>query len=461
VGWTTVALFGNRALTWIVTVVVARILAPAQFGLVGLAWIVYGAALLFRDQTISGVVIHSDDTQDSRNRVFWLTLIASSVLGRGVVCLSPLVRNWTGEDSLPVLALLAAAFVVSAFGVVPGAMLQRRLQFRRVSLAEIAATLVFTVIAVPATVVMGVVGIGVAQFAGATIGVIVVVTAIPFRPSRPSTTLRLRGIASYGLATLALSVAAFGYTNIDTVVVAATYGRATLGQYVLAFNLAYVGSLTITMVMSRVAFPAFRTIVGDHARLRSLFLRALLATAVITAPIVVGLALVGPEVVDAVFGPRYSGTSGPLRWLALYGGAASISAVGVSYLRAVGRIPVALTVLALQYAIAVAGIVVLLAPYGTPGVAMAVTMGAVIGALVLTGYCLRALAIRLFELRRGLAGTAVGAVLMIIVATIGEHFGGAIGLIIGFSAGLAAYAIAASFALRRLMSAGPAHVGAT
>ena len=458
-GWTTAALFGNRALTWIVTIVVARILAPAQFGLVGLAWIAYGAALLFRDQTTSGVVVHSDDTHDSRNRVFWLTLLASSGLGLSVVGLSPLVTNWTGHDSLPLLGLLAAAFVVSTFGVVPSAMLQRRLQFRRISVAELAATLVFTVIAVPATLVMGVVGIGFAQFAGAAAGVIVVITAVPFRPTRPSLTFPRSSMARYGLATLVMSVAAFGYTNIDTVVVAATRGRATLGRYTLAFNLAYVASLTITMVMSRVAFPAFRTIVGEHDRLRSLFIRALLATGVVAAPIVVGLALVGPDVVDTVFGPRYSGASGPLRWLALYGGAASIAAVSVSYMRAVGRIPVVLAVLALQYAIAVAGVILLLTPYGTRGVAMAVTTGAVFGALALTGYCVRTLRVRLFELRRGLAGTAIGAVLVIMSATIGEQFGGAAGLVIGFVAGLSGYAVAAGYALRRLMSPGLAGIG--
>jgi O-antigen/teichoic acid export membrane protein len=315
--WTSVLRWLGQIVRWGSTLVIARILSPSDYGLVGMSTYLVGLMQLLAEFGLSAAVVRmrdlSDDTVRQLNTVALLTGLASLALAS--VFAIPLARFFGEPRVASVVVVAGLGFVVTSLMTVPNAMLQRRLQFKRIIAADTIATVVLAL----STLGLAAAGAGYwALVGGPLIGSAISMllqrywSPVGFAVPRPAA---LQGVLRFTGQVLVARLAWYLYSNADFVVVGRALGPAALGAYAIAWSLAFVPIEQTNTIISRVS-PAFLAAVQtDIAQARRYFLNLTEAIATLTMPAALGLAAVAPAFVRTVLPPKWSGAVLPLALL--------------------------------------------------------------------------------------------------------------------------------------------------
>src|ERR1700730_14976749 len=358
--WIALSRIAAQALSLVSVTVVARALSPEAYGLVGMAQLVIGFVSLFQDLgTSSAVVQRREVDQRFLSTIWWLNLALSTLLAG--IC-------W-------VLSPLAAGSTVQA------ALLSRSLQFRSLAIRDIISSATGLVVAI----IMAYSGAGVWALVGASLSTTAVSTVLVmilarWAPSFSFSWPDIRSIARFGANLSAFNLINYFARNADNALVGRYLGAGPLGYYQLAYRMMLYPVENISQTLGRALFPAFSKLQGDHARLRSAYLRACAAIAFITFPLMTGALILADELVRVLLGPKWVPTIPVFQILALVGMVQSISTtVGQIYI-ATGRTDLMLRWGTLFVSLIVVGFAVGL-PWGIQGVAIAYAI--VIAAIVI------------------------------------------------------------------------------
>jgi PST family polysaccharide transporter len=318
--WGVIAQATQQVLSVVATMVLARLLAPADFGVVtasvtvlqfvqlalALGW---GAAIVRRREV--------DDTYLST--IFWVVTGTGAALGAGVIVGAPLLAGLVGISSAaPYLAVLGLSCMPSAALVVPNSILQRRLQLQATHVASIVSFAVYAGVQVTLAVLGAgawavVVGLVVQPFVQLA-GLCVAARWLPrpvFRPRLIGEDFRLAG----GL--LFNNSLTYGVRNADYVIVGRQLGAAALGSYYVAYVLPQILRLRVTWAAGSVVFPVLARSQSDPERTQQVYVHTHLLLAWVGFPAMAGLAVLAEPVVRVFFGPQWGAAVVPLRWLSL------------------------------------------------------------------------------------------------------------------------------------------------
>lgn len=300
-----------------------------------------------------------------------LALIVGVALTLATVFLAPLVATpLFGEQTARLFQLLSPTFTIAAIGIVPLAMLERQLDFRRIGMIEVATVLVGAVASV-GLAVLGleaeayVLGFVTGLVVWATLLVIVGPATLPrWRPRE------MREIAAFGLPAGLASMAMVGYGNVDYIILGARLSPALVGFYYRAYTLGVQYETKISDIIARLAFPIYsRTESADHMReVRS---RVVRINATVIYPILAVFIAVAPELVPWLFGARWQPAVLPAQILAVAGMARMVNNGTPPLLLAAGR-PRALLAFNLCRLSALAAAVLVAVPFGLIAVCIAV-----------------------------------------------------------------------------------------
>ncbi|HEY9531900.1 MAG TPA: lipopolysaccharide biosynthesis protein [Burkholderiales bacterium] len=276
-GWAAFSQFGRQALQLASLIVLARLLAPQDFGVMSLATVVTGFVSLFRDMGTGAVLIHRQAAGAPLVRTVSTLNVLLSVAGGLLTAVSaPVIARFFASPILePVLQVLAVSLAVAGLGVAPQAVMEREGRFDRLARIELGgvATGVVTGIA------MAYHGWGIWSLVGQTVvatfmTTVLLTTASGARPTlRPDSTL-LRGIAGYSLNLAGFNVFNYFVRNADNVIIGKLLGPQELGYYALAYQIAIGPVRSIGGVVSRVLFPSLARLQHDRRALRREYLRA-------------------------------------------------------------------------------------------------------------------------------------------------------------------------------------------
>jgi len=144
VKWSSVSVFGRRALSLLTSVIMARLLTPADFGLVAMAAVISGFVELFRDMgTANAIVQRKSDSDHLMSSVFWLNAAFGCVAMAVLLLIAPLLGMFYREPKvIPILQMLSLSLPLSALGIVQQALLERRLAFEKLAKIEVSSVLV-------------------------------------------------------------------------------------------------------------------------------------------------------------------------------------------------------------------------------------------------------------------------------------------------------------------------------
>ena len=321
--WRTASLIAQVALQFGTTVILARLLSPADFGLAGLALVVVGFVAVLADAGLSSAVVYRRPLTSEAIRVaFTLTLLIAAGLCLALLLLAPWLAAPFHHGSLPaVLRMEAPLFLLVAGGSIAKALLRRRLDFRRLFIVDVVSYVVgYALVAVT----LALLGFGVWSLVGAALAQAAVASVVALvlapHPVRPLLLAKeRRQLLNYGGAvTLNMVVGYFGRAA-DILVIGRWLGTVELGLYTRAFALFAVPLSYLGTAMTSVLIPTMSEIHGDIGRSRSGYLLGVQLASMIAAPLCAGVIVAAPHMIVGLYGKPWAGAVLPLQILAAAG----------------------------------------------------------------------------------------------------------------------------------------------
>jgi len=340
VRWSAASKYGAQAMQFVVSIVLARLLAPEYFGLLGMAVVVTNFAKVFRNLGFGSAIVQRKTIDDRLlSTLFWVNLAMYLLVGGVVAGISP-VASWMYSDPRvgPLVAVLSVNFVFGGLTTIPTAILNRQMAFNKLAVREIAAVVINGATALTLALLgWGVWALVAGSLAGAASEMILINLLQPFRPRLAFDASGLKQCLGFGLNLTGFSIFNYFARNADKLIIGIFLGPVAVGYYVLAYRLMLLPRDALSRVVTRVLFPAFSRRQDDNERLANVYLRACGAIAFITFPMMAGLAVVARPFVEVVLGDKWL-PAVPLIWiLAPVGAFQSLAAVRSQVFLAKGR----------------------------------------------------------------------------------------------------------------------------
>jgi lipopolysaccharide exporter len=408
--WTLLTYAVGKVITLASTVVLARLLNPADFGVVMLAFVAINVVGLFGDLGLGATLVVRQEL-DRRGTGTVLTLLIGTgvLLGALLVMAAPFLADVFDEHRLGgVLVALAPLTVLGSVNWFYQWLLQRELEFRTRFMGHLAQALVYGTTAVTAAALGAREWSIVAGHLAGTVAMTVVFLASArtrVRPAFDRTIVRSLFATSRGF--LLQSTATLLQQNADYIAVGRTLGSTPLGLYSMAYRLSELPHLAVADPVARVTFPGFTRMRLRGEDVRRHYLRTLRMVAVFTGPVGAVLSAVVAPFTLVVYGRRWVPMAGALSILALWGVVKSAQVTMEAALNSAGGSDdagvTALAVLALQ----VPALFVAAAAGGLVAVAWVIVAGACLSALVLVARLRRRLGVGFAAHRRALTPVVV------------------------------------------------------
>ncbi len=340
IAWTGAAKWAVQVLSWACTVLVVRLLTPAQYGIFGMAAVVVGILQLACEFGVGAAIVQGPNlTREQAGR------LSGFAVSLGVACwlvaaaIAGPVAEFFGEPALrAVVPVMGLTFFFGSFRTVPAAMLSRELRFRRLAAVETGEALCLTL----TTVGLALAGYGywslvigslVSKVAGSTLAALAspqpIAIPLPFGPI-----LRTVHFGAYvALSTLAW----YAYSNADRAVVGRMLGEAALGAYAIGTTLASMPVDKISQLYQRVSEAVIARVQHDPVAVARYLLRITEGVAMVSFPLSIGMALVADQFVHVVLGPHWEPAILPLRLLAVAAALRSLDPLLAQLLIATGH----------------------------------------------------------------------------------------------------------------------------
>jgi teichuronic acid exporter len=320
--WSGADIFLRQGLQFAVTIALARLLSPSDFGIVALLSLFTGLATIFVDGGLSAALIQRQDVDHAdESTVFWFNLGVGGIMALTLWMAAPAVARFYDHPVLvPLMSVFALNVFLGALGTIHATLLTKRLDFRTQMLAGVIATLASGA----AALWMAWNGYGVWALAIQTIVMTSVLTTLlwlfnRWRPARvfsKSSVRKLFGFGSYHFASILLEMV---YSRLYTLLIGRFYSVQELGYYNNADNLKQMPSGFLSAVLSRVALPMFSTAAEDKAKLRRGMQLAIRSMMLLNLPMMLGMIAVATPLVRTLFGTQWLPAVPILRVLCLAG----------------------------------------------------------------------------------------------------------------------------------------------
>lgn len=289
-------------------VLLARLIAPSNFGLIALASVFVSILLLLADLGMSPSLVRiKQPTRLQLNTAFWTGLCISLALALGLVVLSFPISWWLHQPELrKVLPVLSVMLPMTALNLVPIATLTREMRFRPLALREVAAVTASTAGAIPIALAGGGVWALVFQsVGGVAVESFVLWRTTSWRPNWEFSRAESRALLSFGMPAMLARATGVIRDNGTELIIGSMLGTAPLGYYVVASRISAAAMNLFTNIVATISLPAFAAVQHDAARLVNVYRHALRSCGTLTIPTMTGLAVVSPTLIPLVFGQSW------------------------------------------------------------------------------------------------------------------------------------------------------------
>ena len=334
-----IALRWSIRLTGVVsTIILARLLVPADFGIVAMAMVVVGMLeILNQTGQKLAIIRHAEPTRAHYDTAWTLSVIIGLLIGAVILILAPFTSLYFHEPRMvPVMQWLALRAVIGGFENIGTVNFRRDLRFDRFFRYNMYAKLVSFCVTITLAVVWRnywalVAGIISSQLA-------LNIASYVMHPYRPRFSLAKVGeIGAFSGWTLFRTIGIYMNSQIDQVAVGGAFGASIMGRYSVAADLASSPLDEINGPMVAVLYPVMSRVQRDAPRLRALYLRTLCWSAIICASASVGVTLVAHDMVRFVLGEKWLVAEALVGWLALSAGLLGLSSGAYTTFDALGR----------------------------------------------------------------------------------------------------------------------------
>ncbi|MDD5034236.1 MAG: MOP flippase family protein [Methylococcaceae bacterium] len=308
VKWSSASFAGRRGLSLLTNIILARILTPADFGLVAMGAVVLGFTELFKDLgTGSAVIQRKEMSEEFLSTIFWINaifgLFATGCLyaishATGIFYHEPLVE--------PVLRVMSASFFISSVGIVQNCLLQREMNFEKIAKIDVITALTASAAAITTAMQgFGVWSLVAQVLVGSIVGLALTWGASHWRPKFKFHWNEVRPVMGYSLNLTAANVVNYFSRNADNLLIGRYLGTQDLGYYDLAYRLMVYPIQGTSALIGNVMFPLYSKLQDNNEQFRNVFFSAVGAIALVSFPVMLGLLAVREPFVLALFGAKW------------------------------------------------------------------------------------------------------------------------------------------------------------
>jgi len=337
--WSMVRQGGHEVVAVPMSMVMARLLTPREFGVaVAASFFVLLAARLTQFGFAAAIVRAKEIRPEHLSSVFTVGLGLGLVNYVVLYLAAPAIGRFFGSaDAGAMVRVAALIFLVSPLGSVASALLSRRMQFRYSTLADWTDTLVGAIV----TVALALAGwsywsIVYGNLTAVIVRVLLQLYLAAWRPSLVVSRAALRELLSFGLGIQAKRLLEYAAANLDTLVVGRLLDLAALGHYDKAFST--MNRLVNRLTLGQAPFRIFSIIHEDRERFRRAYTKLILSVTMIGYPTMLGCLVVAGPLFEVLYGPQWGRAVLPFQVLCVGGMLKLLNAYGSQANEAVGAV---------------------------------------------------------------------------------------------------------------------------
>lgn len=386
--WNTVEKVLVKGSSFIITVILARLLTPEDYGIVGMLAIFIALSNVFIESGFSKALIQKQDADDDDYNTAFLTNLGIAVLVYGLLFLSaPLIARFYDVPQLVVISrVLFVNLIIVSCNIVQNAILTKEVDFKSIAKINFSGV-----------VVGGLVGIGLAYW-GAGVWALVAQTLATsatrlfvfpiyskWHPKMKFSIESFRKLFGFGSKLLLSGSMAVIVNNISTICIGKFYSQAQLGFYTRAVQFSEIFSTIINDVVGTVSYPVLSNLQQSRDEMLRMYKQALLYTAMLTFPILILIAVLAHPLVLVLLTEKWLPCVVLLQILCLARMFTPISALNINILNALGRTDLTLRIETIKIAYGIVALIITI-PIGVKAIVIGNLVTTVISFFVNTYY---------------------------------------------------------------------------
>jgi O-antigen/teichoic acid export membrane protein len=368
------------------TFVLARLLTPADFGVVAAATVAVG---LFQVLTRLGfgAALVNRKTMDDRvaSTTFWLALSVGLVASALAAAASPWLASAVGRPEVaPYVAVASVMIVIGQVSRVSGSLLLRRLRFKAVYMADIASIVAYSATAIVLAILtdLGPWVIIIGRVVSAVVGTLARLIAGGWYPKLTFELGSVREDLRFNLGSITNALVLFGSRNVDYWMLGQTSTSAALGSYYVAYVLPNILRQRMTWLADEILFPVLSRIRDEPDRIRNAYTEVLQLLAFLAFPALLGISLLSERIVLVFFGPQWLAAVAPLSIIAVAAAIETVTQVATTVFISQGKPGRSVLVNGSRFLALAAGLAVAAAVGGLESVAWAVFASTLLASVI-------------------------------------------------------------------------------
>jgi len=298
----------QRVVSFATTIVLARKLGPSVYGLFAFAIVIVGSFELFKSMGVDAALVRrKDDFERAANTAF----IIIPILGLSLYLLLNISSSFLGKylnnmEVIPIIRVLGITFVIGCFTKVPVISLERNMQFKKISIAEIVSTVVFSISAIVLVHLNYGIWTLVDSYIARTIVYVSLVWYLSkWKPSFSYDKKIAKELFKFGKFVFLTSTLWFLKMNLDNILVGKMLGATMLAFYAVAFNISNFGADYFGGRVYRVMYPAYSKLQNDKDGLQKAFLKVLKYISLVAVPLALGTFFFGSDFIRLAYGEKW------------------------------------------------------------------------------------------------------------------------------------------------------------
>lgn len=373
VWWSGIEISTRYGVQFAVTMALARLLTPADFGLMAMLLVFTTfAALLVEGGLGTALVQKQASTDNDETSVFLVNLAAGCVLALALWILAPGIARFYAQPALsPLLQALAWLLPLGALATVPNAVLTQRLDFRRRAGAELLASTGSGGLALwLAWRGHGVWSLAWQALAGAALRAALLWWLSGWRPRGRYDRAAFSNLFRFGGYLLLANALSVGALRLQSLLLGRLFDARTLGVYAMAQDTQQAPAQLASALLNRVGLPMFASVADQPAKLAGALRLSLRLSMFVFVPCMAGLAVIAAPLVRLLYGPQWSEAAPLLSLLALAALFWPLHVLNLAALGALGRSDLILKLEVAKAAVTIP-LVAMASPFGAQPVAWA------------------------------------------------------------------------------------------
>lgn len=338
--WSTIERFSVQGVTFVVMIIMARLLDPTDYGLVGMLTIFIAISQALVDSGFSQALIRKQKrTQTDNSTVFYFNIAVGLILYLILFFAAPAIARFYSQPLLvPLTRVIGLSVLINSFVVVQRALFTVQIDFKTQAKASMSAALVSGAVGIyMAYTGFGVWSIAAQQIVNLLVNVSLLWVMSSWRPSWAYSWKSFREFFSFGSRLAASSILDCIYNNLYLIVIGKAFNASDLGYYTRANQFASFPSSNLTGILQRVTFPVLCKIQNDDQHLRDIYIKFLRIAAFVIFPLMISLAAIAKPLVLVLLNQKWEFAAVLLQILCLSMMWFPIHAINLNLLQVKGR----------------------------------------------------------------------------------------------------------------------------